>query len=344
MTIDACIHPLFADKDEIRNYMPEPWKSRPLPPPLRYFYPAPKGEYIDDDGVPADSIASDPRKLAKRIFESDGIEQGILVPLTRGMLPDVDHAMAVCRATNDWLAEQWLDVDYKGRRFKGTIRIDPREPKQAVAEIERWAGDSRMVQIGIPMAAAKPYGNRDYLPVWEAVARHSLPVIIHADGGSSIDYWPSPAGYYQLFVEYATLYPVNFSYHLASLIAEGVFDRLENFKVIFGDGAHDLLAPIVWRLDKDWRPTRSQTPWNKHIPSQYLGNHVRFISSGLDGPLASQDWATWNEISETGKTLMFGSRYPTWEYQGAPKAFIEVAPELKQKLLHQNAAQFYRLS
>src|SRR6185312_631960 len=123
--------------------------------------------------------------------------------------------------------------------------------------------------------------------VRQAAAEHAPPALIQSDGGSSIDYWPSPVGYYKLFLEYATLYPINFSYHLASLIAEGVFDRFKNFKVIFGDGGHDQLAPIIWRLDKDWRPTRSQMPWNKHLPSEYLADHVRFISSGYDGPQTS---------------------------------------------------------
>ena len=127
--------------------------------------------------------------------------------------------MAICRATNDWLADQWLGHE-EGGEFVGTIRIDPREPEQAVAEIKRWASHPKMVQVAVPLQAQRPYGNRDYLPVWQAAAEHGMPVLIQADGGSSIDYWPSPVGYYKLFLEYATLYPVNFSYHLVSLIAE----------------------------------------------------------------------------------------------------------------------------
>lgn len=341
MTIDACIHPLCAHKKELLDYISEPWRGRPLSEPSRYFYPAPGGEYRIEGEEAAGSIASDPERLAERIFSQPGTKEAILVPLTRGLLPDLDHSMAVCRGANDWLADRWLTAKYQGKNFRGSIRIDPREPAQAIAEIERWANDKRMVQIAVPMQAGKPYGNRDYLPVWEAAAKHSLPVMIHADGGASIDFWPSPAGYYQLFMEYATLYPINFSYHLASLIAEGVFDRFKNFKVIFGDGGHDQLAPIIWRLDKDWRPTRSQMPWNEHLPSEYLADHVRFISSGYDGPQTSEDWQTWSKISHPDKTLLFGSRYPTWEYQGADKAFKSADENLRNILLHQNASEFY---
>ena len=208
-----------------------------------------------------------------------------------------------------------------GRKFVGTIRIDPREPEQAIAEIKRWASHPKMVQIAVPLQAQRPYGNRDYLPVWQAAAEHGLPVLIQSDGGSSIDYWPSPVGYYKLFLEYATLYPINFSYHLVSLIAEGVFDRLKDFKIIFGDGGADLLAPLIWRMDKDWRPTRSETPWNSQMPSDYLRSHVRFLSSRFEGPAARkrlEDLVAGQRMSDL---TLFASKFPMWQYDPPSAAF-----------------------
>src|SRR6185312_2088638 len=151
MTIDACIHPLCAHKEELLDYISEPWRGRPLSEPSRYFYPAPGGEYRIEGEEAAGSIASDPERLAERIFSQPGTKEAILVPLTRGLLPDLDHSMAVCRGANDWLADRWLTAKYQGKSFRGSIRIDPREPAQAIAEIERWANDKRMVQIAVPM-------------------------------------------------------------------------------------------------------------------------------------------------------------------------------------------------
>jgi uncharacterized protein len=339
--IDSCIHPLCADKDDLRRYMREPWKSRSFPGPERYFYPAPSGEYVAEvDGGTGESIATDPKKLSRTIFKKEGVAKAILVPLTRGLLPDLDQSMAICRATNDWLADQWLGQE-EGGEFVGTIRIDPREPEQAVAEIKRWASHPKMVQVAVPLQAQRPYGNRDYLPVWQAAAEHGMPVLIQADGGSSIDYWPSPVGYYKLFLEYATLYPVNFSYHLVSLIAEGVFDRLKDFKIIFGDGGADLLAPLIWRMDKDWRPTRSETPWNSQMPSDYLRDHVRFLSNRFEGPVEQDDWKTWLSVSDMSDLTLFASKFPTWQYDPPSAAFQSLGNDTRRAILATNSQAFY---
>jgi uncharacterized protein len=344
VTIDACVHPLCAHKDDLRRYMREPWRSRSFPGPERYFYPAPNGEYVGGEGEAAgNAVAADPAKLSREIFGQGCVDKAILVPLTRGMLPDLDQSMAICRATNDWLADQWLGRG-EGGKFVGTIRVDPREPEQAVAEIKRWASHPDMVQIAVPLQAQRPYGNRDYLPVWQAAAEHGLPVLIQSDGGSSIDYWPSPVGYYKLFLEYATLYPINFSYHLVSLIAEGVFDRLQNFKVIFGDGGADLLAPLIWRVDKDWRPTRSETPWNSQMPSHYVRKHVRFLSSRFEGPQEDSDWNTWLAVSEMSNLTLFASKFPMWQYDAPSSAFKSLGDKERRAILETNTSEFYGLA
>lgn len=344
MIIDSCVHPLCAHKDDLRQYMDEPWRSRSFPGPERYFYPVPDGEYLASfAGEKGEAIAADPSKLAAAVFAGGTVNKAVLVPFTRGMLPDLDHSMAICRATNNWLADRWLDT-VEGNAFLGTIRVDPREPAQAVAEIERWAGHPKMVQIAVPLQAQRPYGSRDYLPVWKAAAAHGLPVLVQSDGGSSVDYWPSPVGYYKLFLEYAALYPINFSYHLVSLIAEGVFDRLPDFKVIFADGGGDLLAPLMWRIDKDWRPTHSETPWNTNLPSEYLGRHVRFLSSRFEGPGSREDWQRWAAITGVADFTLFASRFPLRQYEAPDQAFPVLDDVSRSAILQANAASFFALS
>ena len=201
-----------------------------------------------------------------------------------------------------------------------------------------------MLQIAIPLQAQRPYGSRDYFPVWEAAAKHRLPVLIHSDGGSSIDYWPSPVGYYRLFLEYAALYPVNFIYHLCSFIAEGVFDRLVDFKVIFGDGSADILPPLLWRADKDWRPTRSETPWNKQLPSGYLQKHVRFLSNRFEGPHDAVDWQDWLSLTGIADLTLFASRFPMWSYDPPSAAFQSLAEGQRKAIMLGNSQQFYGLA
>ncbi|MBI3969282.1 MAG: amidohydrolase family protein [Chloroflexi bacterium] len=343
LTVDAAVHPQVAYQHDLREYMQEPYRSKPFPGPGRYFYPNPIGEDLPGTKPEAGLAGSDPALLERHLFAERGVDYAILFPLLRGLLPEVDLAAALCAATNDWLDDVWLSKANRHGRYRGTLRISPSEPELAVREIERWAGHPHFVQIAVPMQSHNPYGQRQFFPIWEAAARNNLPVAIHADGGASVDYWPTPAGYFSHFIEYSAFYPANFLFHLASLMAEGVFDRLENLKVVFADGGLDLLAPLMWRLDKDWRPTRHEMPWMQHMPSRYLRGHVRFCAHGLEGPRDPAQMCEWLRINDAEHLLLFASNYPRWDFFEPRGAYDGVPAQVRRRILGENARDLYRL-
>jgi hypothetical protein len=55
-----------------------------------------------------------------------------------------DMSLAFCKATNDWLAKEWLDRD---PRLRASIVIPSESPELAAEEIERVASDKRFVQV-----------------------------------------------------------------------------------------------------------------------------------------------------------------------------------------------------
>jgi predicted TIM-barrel fold metal-dependent hydrolase len=308
--VDAAAHPVGATGDEIRRYMQEPWRSAFFPGPERYHYASPFGEYDeatvpDGGGLPG----SDPALLLEQLGP-DAAARIVLLPLTRGLLPNTDLATAICSATNDWLAEHWLGAD---GRFRGSIRINPSDPDAAVAEIARWADDPRFVQVAVPLQAHHPYGQRGYFPIWQAAAERGLPVAIHADGGASVDFHPSSAGPLRYALEYNALLPFTAAYHLASLIAEGVLERLPDVRFVFADGGLSALVPIIWRLDKDWRSTRVEVPWTTKLPSAYIREQVRFCLGQSDLPRDRGD-ATWWSIAQADELLLYASNYPQFDW------------------------------
>jgi predicted TIM-barrel fold metal-dependent hydrolase len=347
-TIDACVHPQGRRADELREYMPDPWRSRPFPGPHRFLYPAPTGDPPFGEFLPrsrpADGLpGSDPAFVSEQLSELD-IGRAILLPLTRGLLADIDLGSAICSATNDWLAKNWLEGPQSDPRFLGSIRVNPADPEGAVTEIERWAGHPKMVQIAVPMEAHRPYGQRNYSKIWESAARLGLPVAVHSDGGAGVDFWPTPAGYPRHYIEYSTLASVNFFYHLSSLIAEGVFERMPRLRFVFADGGHDLLMPLMWRMDMDWPMVRSETPWVTKRPSEYLASHVRFCTSRLEGPRDGRQLAEWLTASEAGELLMFASNYPHWTTMSPSDLLTGAESEGRHRLLAGNAMDFYGLA
>jgi uncharacterized protein len=303
-----------------------------------YFYPPPADEYRADFAPPGGLPGSDPELLSRQLISDDELSAVVLLPLTRGLLPDVDMATEICKGTNKWLAEEWLAYDTE--HFYGSIRVNPADPDRAIAEIETWADHPQMVQVAVPLQAHQPYGQRNFRPIWESAARHRLPVAVHADNLGGNEYWPTSVGYPLHYIEYAAQYPINYIVHLMSLIAEGVFEDLEDLVFVFADGGIDMLFPLIWRFDSDWRAIRSVTPWVKKTPVDYLPGHVRFCSHRFEGPLDAQERVPWLQAVDAEHLLMYSSNYPSVSFEG-PAAFDSAPAALRERVLCRNATELY---
>jgi predicted TIM-barrel fold metal-dependent hydrolase len=345
LVIDSSVHPYFVDNDEIRDYIKAPWKHRGIPGVEKWNYSAPGGrDYAAEfDGI-AGYPATDPAEVSRRLFDEQGIDYAVLLPLGRGNNPDRRLGSVICAGINDWLAERWLDQGNPHGRFKGTIRINPYDPEGAVREIERWAGHPHMVQIGAPLESREPYGKPQYWPIWETAAKHRLPVTLHIDGGAGIENPPTPAGSPRTFAAYAALAPLNLYYHLFNLIAEGVFERLEDLVFVFGDGGGDLITPLGWRYDLIARAYHDITPWAPQPGTDYLRGHVRFCTSELEGPWDQSMVPGWYDMTGKADLLLYGSHYPHWN-MGSPGGLPEgLTDEQRRKILGGNAAELYGLT
>jgi predicted TIM-barrel fold metal-dependent hydrolase len=340
--IDACVH-ARPSVGELQTYLPDLWRGRRLPGGERYYYPNPLGDYLKDSYGESGPPGSDPALVRRQVFEDMGVDTAILLPLTLGLLPDLDLRAAICSATNQWLADKWLTQNNADGRFKGSIRVSPADPRSAVKEIEKWAGHPHFVQIAVPMQSNQLYGDRIFLPVWEAAAHHNLPVAIHLDAESGVEPAPTPGGYLRHYLGYAVYQPVTFFSHLINMMAAGVLDHLPSLKLVFADGGWDMCAPFMWRLDKDYRPMRGDMPWMKRLPSDYIANHVRFVAHDLEGPDDDGQLREWLAISDASHILMFGSSYPNWNLLHPNAAFAQADDVLRRRILAGTAAELYRL-
>jgi predicted TIM-barrel fold metal-dependent hydrolase len=244
---------------------------------------------------------------------------------------------------NDWLLDRWIDADSTGR-LRGTIRVNPEDPKGAVAEIERLAGHPKLVQVGIPMQSREPYGKPVFEPIWEAAAAHNLPVAVHINGGNGVDYPPTFAGHAHTYPGYAAFMPLNSFVHLATLIIEGVFGRHPGLRFVFADGGYDILTPLMWRLDTFWVSMRDQTPWVDRYPSEYLREHVRYCSSAFDGPTDPALSERWLGFTDKADLLMYGSSYPHWSTSTPEDVVVGLNAEQREKVLWRNASELYGLT
>ena len=343
--IDAGVQVFFESDAELRARLQEPFKSRGFSHvDVTWF--APVGpRYVDGSHTPdGKHPGSDPEVVGRAVLDEAGASYAVLHPMSAACtLPDWHLGSAILAVTNDMMVERWLESGTYADRFRGTIRVNPRDVEGAVREIARWKDHPRIVQIGLPLQAEEPYGRPHFRPLWRAASEAGLPIAIRIEMGVGITHPPTPNGTTRTYSHLAAYQPMSFVYHLLNMIAEGVFEEFPDLKIIWGDGGSDMLTPFLWRMDTFGRPHLEQTPWAPKIPSAYIPDSVFFLTSLLDGAGDDEYASEW--LSMTGKEdlLLFGSSYPSWQTMTKADLPDGWTSEQRTKVLGGNAAKLFGL-
>jgi predicted TIM-barrel fold metal-dependent hydrolase len=351
--VDADVHPVPRSSDELRDYMPEPWRSQEWPMRLVdgtgmntvALYTAPnKAQRLDSYAPSGGPPCSDPAFTEQQLFGEAGVDYAILIPLsTPRPMANPEHEAAAAAATNHWLASTWLSRYNAHGRYRGTLRVASNSVELAVREIEKWAGDQRFAQVMVNPYVRAPLGQPQFHPIYEAAARHNLPIAIHVNRGAGTALLV-PVGYVSYFWEHHALYPLLFAAHLTSMLCEGVFEKFPTLKVVFIEGGFSWFPTLLWRLDKHWRELRSEIPALKRKPSEYVHDHIRFTSQPIEEPPNPTHLARILDWMDAEHILMFATDYPHWDGDYRPASLFDGLPETtRRRILCENALEFYGL-
>jgi predicted TIM-barrel fold metal-dependent hydrolase len=342
--IDAAVHPVPPEPGELNRYIGRPYRAQQLTAPEGGPYSVPIDPHRDgaappDGGAPGSNV----ELLRHHTLDEADADYAILLPMTRGHMSDPRLEAAIAAGTNEWLADRWLGSANGDGRLKGTIRVSPRRPHDAIKEIERWSEHGHFVQVAVPLETHVLYGDSVYFEIWKAAAERALPVAIHADRAAGALGAPTAGGFPRYFLEEYSQQPIYSVIHLCSLIANGVFDRLPGLVFVFADGGFDFMQTLMWRMDKEWRSSRAEAPWVQKSPTLYLDDHVRFVVHRGDGLEDSEQYARFIELNNLAPVLMYGSNYPSWDYLDARTLAGSLPSDLGDQIMSANARRTYRL-
>jgi len=338
--VDCDVHPGFEAPDELIDYIMEPWKSKTdMRKLIRPVYLPPHVGRQDAAPPSGGASGSDPVLLDKHLLGDAQIDYVVLIENSAGTPPDPNQNVAVRAALNRWMADKWLDKYNAHQRHKGTITIPVDSPSEAIVEIERWAGHPHFVGIRVPHYSQQPYGDEKYFRIWEAAARHRLPVCVHVNGGG-VESFASPVGFFKQFFQYhAVGYPLTYGAHLTSLLVRGVFDRLPNLRFVLVEGGFTWAGPLLWRLDQLWEMRGSQG----RRPSELARNHVRFTSQPIEEPEVPRQMARMFELMGGADLLMLATDYPHWDFDDPAMALQWLGGPSKDRVFCQNAIEWFNL-
>ena len=182
-----------------------------------------------------------------------------------------------------------------------------------------------------------------YYPIYEACERHGLPLAIHpGTDGMGINHQPTP-GYPDALHRVALSMSLAFQAHLVSLLTEGVFERFPGFASCWSRAAWRGCAPLMWRLDAEWKALRSEVPWVRQPPSEYLARPRAPGSAAARAPRRRPAPAGAPGDDGRQRLLMFASDYPHWDFDSPTRAFPRLPEPVHDAIFSGNARELYGL-
>jgi len=248
-------------------------------------------------------------------------------------------AAAIASAVNDWLIAEWLD---KEPRLRASLVVPSQYPDLAVKEIDRLGDHPGFVQVFLPGRSERPYGNRHYFPIFEAIVRHGLVAGIQFGGAPGIP--PTASGWPTYYAEEVVGMSPIFQSQLTSLISEGTFVEYPELRVTMVEGGWTWLPSLMWRLDKNWKALRREIPWATQPPSEYIRQHVRFTLQPLDAPPNPTHLRQIVDQIGSDDLLLYSTDYPHWHDDTSTEVFpVELPEARRRKILSENARAWYHL-
>jgi predicted TIM-barrel fold metal-dependent hydrolase len=292
---------------------------------------------LEDDAKPGSSL----KATQAHVFDRYKARYGILNCLYGAQVfHSEDMAAAFCRATNDWIRDEWLSRD---PRLRASIVIPAHNTELAVAEIERRADDFRFVQVMMLVSGEVTLGRRQLWPIYQLAEKLELPIGVHA--GSAYRYAPTAAGWPSHFVEDYVAQSAAFENQLQSMISEGVFAKFPNLKVVATESGLTWLSGFVWRADKTWKGVRAEVPWVTRPPSEIVRDHVRFTVQPIDAADEREAILRLVDHIKSDRLFLFSTDYPHWQFDGDAALPSGLPGELSRRIMSENALVTYpRLS
>ena len=343
--IDCDVHHALRSPKDLHPFLSKRWREHletygnrhPVPFLASSPYPKSAPALSRTDTWPPNGgpPGSDLRFMSEQLLDPYNIEYALLHLLSpHGMdQRNQDFGNAVCRAINEWQLARWTTQD---RRVKAAIVVPGEDAEASVAEIEHWAGNPDFVQVSMLTHTIEPLGRRRYWPIYEAAARHNLPVGLHTSGynGHAV----SAAGWPSFYVEEQHNVAISQQALAISLVCEGVFELFPTLRVVIVEAGFAWVPSVAWRLDRHWARMREEVPHLTRPPSEYFKTHLWYTSQPADEPerpedlRAVLDWIGWDRV-------LFATDYPHWDMDNPEFAIKCRLSEGERRMIYRDNAR-----
>jgi uncharacterized protein len=198
----------------------------------------------------------------------------------------------------------------------------------------------------MPKLATTKMGKKHYHPIYQAAEDLGLPILIHPTGteggfATSVNF---AGGVPSTYIERHTNFPEIGISSINSLIFEGVFVRFPRLMLLAAEFGFSWLPHFLWRMDQNWHQFRKEVPWLTQRPSEMVLDHVRFTSQPMEEPERPEYLHQILDMIHADRTLIFSTDYPHWDNDFPKNTLNGIAPNLRQRIFYDNAAELFHLN
>jgi predicted TIM-barrel fold metal-dependent hydrolase len=278
----------------------------------------------------------------RRDLDAFAIDAAVIFPdffLKIAALPNPDYAAALARAYHRWIAEKWVNDD---NGLYGVIVAVHQDPREAVKEIERWAGHPRFVAVFLPTCQVYPlWGHRRYFPILEAAQDAGLPVALHSVSGSSVGFPFNLEQFTTAPTAHTASHVFAMMSNLMSFLENGIPVRFPQLKILFTEAGLTWVPFLRMRLDKEFTEQRRVWPFYDDLPSKLI-DKMYFATQPIEEPVHRQDLVDLIRIYNGEDTTVFASDWPHHDFDHPRAAFeLPLTDEQRIKLMGMNAVKLF---
>lgn len=309
-TYDADVH-LALPTDDIRERLDEPYRNSTSIDYIQEY--SGMWDPLVGGKIEHRSLTS-PDQIRDELCEDFQIDRPVLntIPILT-LLPNRDMAVAVMRAHNDILIDQYLDEDDD---FLGVAAVATQDPGAAAEELDRLGDEDQIVGAFVMTSGARPLlGRSEYDVLYEAAEDNDLPVVFHAAASSTFEHeFPVQNHGFEEFLGVHTLSHMwSLTGTMASLIVNGVPEKFPDLNFIFLEAGLSWVPYMMFRLNREYSMRRSEAPLLTKSPEKYIRESFYFASQPLGEPDTPSHL---NQILDIlgAENIMFASDYPHWDF------------------------------
>lgn len=350
--LDVAVNHLYAEQKDLIEYLPEGYAERftEFGQPLvgvRGLENAAGFEAICD-GIGRETVVHLLEDRTPAEIVSDRLFDRVDAAILKGSkpfyapssIPNKDYGNALCTAYNDYTIDEWLTVD---DRFRYTMTVNHQDPQAAAEEIRRIGDHQQVVGVNLSPRSDKPFGNKQYDPIHEAAEEMGVTITLCPTFGSAgvHGHPPTAGGYPTNSTEREVIQPAQVQAHIQSYVFEGAFEKFPELRIAAIGWGWSWLPGYLWRIDSEWKNLHTEIPWVEQPPSEYIREQVRLDVRPVEEIESGSYIETVYEWIDGEDLLMYGSNFPKEPLTDPDEVLTSLSPSSRQKILADNAADWF---